>query len=84
MSYIKEELESMLIEHPKNEAKLTEIDFSRHDPVYDFSKSEELDDDYDYLPTQEEADLLKQLSDEEIKKIDDLINKNVVKVKKIK
>ena len=26
MSYIKEELESMLIEHPKNEAKLTEID----------------------------------------------------------
>ena len=26
MTYIKEELESMLIEHPKNEAKLTEID----------------------------------------------------------
>ena len=64
--------------------ELTEIDFSRHNPIYDFSKAEELDDDYDYLPTQEEADLLKQLSDEEIKKIDDLINKNVVKVKKIK
>lgn len=31
MSYIKEELESMLIEHPKNEAKLTEIDLKLDD-----------------------------------------------------
>ena len=34
MPYIKEELESMLIEHPKNEAKLTEIDLKLDENLY--------------------------------------------------